>query len=157
MKKHLLLVAIVALLGFSFSQWNAPTVGVAAPVTIDDSGVEPVDVNMHDFMEGVFQGPYRRLKESMAKEPVDNAAWKQLRGDALILAEGGNLLLARLPEDGAEDWKRYSIESREAGEKIVLAAKQKNYSEAREAYIKMLDHCNSCHKQFEKGRHILTP
>ena len=130
---------------------------MAAPVAIDDAGVEPVDVNMHDFMEGVFQGPYRRLKESIAKEPVDNAGWKQLRGDALILAEGGNLLLARVPEEGAADWKRYSIESREAGEKIVLAAKQKNYSEAREAYIKMLDHCNSCHKQFEKGRHILTP
>lgn len=29
---------------------------------------KPVDVNMHDFMEGVFQAPYRRLKVAMAME-----------------------------------------------------------------------------------------
>jgi hypothetical protein len=50
----------------------------------------PVETNMHDFMEGVFQAPYRRLKAAMAAEPKDAPAWKAIRSDALILAEGEN-------------------------------------------------------------------
>ncbi|MFM8328044.1 MAG: hypothetical protein ACKN9U_24550, partial [Pirellulaceae bacterium] len=63
-----------------------------------DAAIKPVDVNMHDFMEGMFQAPYRRLKTAMEKEPMEPPAWKSLRSDALILAEGCNLLLTRLPE-----------------------------------------------------------
>src|SRR5436190_23732152 len=63
---------------------------------------KPVPVNMHDFMEGVFQAPYKRLKTAMTAEPKDNAGWKAVRSDALILAEGGNLLLVRLPEKDAD-------------------------------------------------------
>ncbi len=68
-----------------------PTVGA-------DEEIKPVDVNMHDFMEGMFQAPYRRLKVAMEKEPSDAQGWKALRSDALILTEGSNLLLIRKPE-----------------------------------------------------------
>lgn len=119
--------------------------------------VKPIDVNMHDFMEGVFQAPYKRLKTSMASEPADNAAWKALRSDALILAEGGNLLLSRLPEENKADWVKHSELSRDMGGELVAAAKKKDFAAAKIAYEKMLVHCNDCHKQFEKGRHILTP
>ncbi|MBY0456674.1 MAG: hypothetical protein K2V38_05000, partial [Gemmataceae bacterium] len=39
----------------------------------DKPAVKPVPVNMHDFMEGVFQSPYKRLKTAMAAEPKDAA------------------------------------------------------------------------------------
>lgn len=38
----------------------------------------------------------------MASEPTNNAGWKTIKSDALILAEGGNLLLSRSPEDKDE-------------------------------------------------------
>ena len=117
----------------------------------------PVDVNMHDFMEGVFQAPYRRLKTAMAAEPKDAAAWKAVRSDALILAEGGNLLLLRKPAKDAEEWVKYSAASRDAGAELVKAAKAKDYPAAKKAYESMLTHCNACHKKFEDGKHILTP
>jgi mono/diheme cytochrome c family protein len=116
-----------------------------------------VDVSMHDFMEGVFQSPYRRLKQSMAAAPADNAAWKALRSDALILAEGGNLLLLRKPEKDIEAWDKYSVDSRDAGAELVKAAKQKDFAAAKTAYEKMLVHCNGCHTQFDKGKNQLQP
>ena len=118
---------------------------------------KPVDVNMHDFMEGVFQAPYRRLKVAMAMEPKDNAAWKGLRSDALILAEGGNLMLFRKPEKEIEAWVKYSVDSRDAGAELVLAAKKKDFATATDAYKRMLGHCNACHKQFNEGKNQLAP
>lgn len=140
---------------FSESDQHEPAVSAVNDETAGK--VKPIDVNMHDFMEGVFQAPYRRLKPAMAQEPADNAAWKAIRSDALILAEGGNLLLARLPEKDVADWIKHSELSRDAGAMFVAAAKKKDFAGARKAYETMLTHCNDCHKQFEKGRHILEP
>ncbi len=112
---------------------------------------------MHDFMEGMFQAPYRRLKTAMAAEPKDAASWKAVRSDALILAEGGNLLLMRLPEKGADLWTKHSTDSRDAGSDMVKAAKAKDFANTKKAFEAMLGHCNACHKKFEDGKHILTP
>lgn len=133
-----------------------PQIQATEPVAADDQ-LKPVDVNMHDLMEGMFQLPYRRLKAAMEKEPTDPPAWKALRSDALILAEGSNLLLIRKPENDAADWIKYSVASRDAGAEIVKAAKKQDFAASKEAYVRMLDHCNACHKQFEKGKHILKP
>ncbi|MBX7104304.1 MAG: cytochrome c [Gemmataceae bacterium] len=121
------------------------------------SQAKPVPVNMHDFMEGMFQSPYKRLKAAMAAEPKDNAGWKAIRSDALILAEGGNLLLMRLPDSNVDQWTKYSVDSRDAGAALVKAGKAKDFAKAKEAYHAMLNHCNACHKQFEEGKHILKP
>jgi hypothetical protein len=119
--------------------------------------MKPLDVNMHDFMEGMFQVPYRRLKVAMEKEPADPSGWKALRSDALILAEACNLLLIRKPEKDVPDWIMYSVASRDAGADVIRGAKLKDFAASKEAYIRMLDHCNACHKQFENGKHILKP
>jgi cytochrome c553 len=117
----------------------------------------PTDASMHDFMEAVFQGPYRRLKVAIATEPKDNAGWKVIRSEALILAEGGNLLLMRKPEKDADKWTEYSIASRDAGAEVFKAAKKKDHAEAKKAYEKMLTACNACHKQFDNGKNQLMP
>ncbi|MFO0939696.1 MAG: hypothetical protein U0930_02900 [Pirellulales bacterium] len=136
---------------------SQPQISASEPIAVADGEMKPVDVNMHDFMEGMFQVPYRRLKTAMEKEPTDPPGWKALRSDALILAEACNLLLIRKPEKDVPDWLKYSIASRDAGADIVKAAKQKDFAASKEAYIRMLDHCNACHKQFENGKHIMKP
>jgi len=156
MKQILFAASLLGLLSMSYAFFpSQPT--QARSVSLADPQMKPLDVNMHDFMEGLFQAPYRRLKVSMAKEPGDNAGWKQLRSDTLILAEGCNLLLTRLPEKDGEDWVTHSVASRDAGAEVYSAAKQKDYAKSRSAYEKMLTHCNACHKQFENGKHILEP
>lgn len=149
----LTLCTSLAVAGLSFLLQTS----AAEPTEAAVDEIRPLDVNMHDFMEGVFQSPYRRLKVAMEKEPADAQGWKALRSDALILAEGSNLLLVRKPEKDVADWLKYSNASRDAGAEIIKAAKQKDFAVSKEAYAQMLEHCNACHKQFEKGRHILQP
>ncbi len=122
-----------------------------------DPKMVPVDTNMHDFMEGMFQAPYRRLKESIANEPKDNNGWKAIRSDVLILAEGSNLLVLRKQEKDQTKWDECSVASKQAGEMAFKAAKKKNYADTRKAYETMLVHCNDCHKTFAEGKHQLAP
>lgn len=118
---------------------------------------QPVDDSMHHFMEYVFEPNYKRLKVGMADEPADKAAWKAIKGDALTLAEGANLLLFRAPEEGAEQWRQLSVAVRQHGGELYQAARQSDYTTARKAYLTMLNNCNQCHKQFADGEHQLTP
>jgi hypothetical protein len=117
----------------------------------------PVETNMHDFMEGVFQGPYRRLKPAIAAEPADRQGWKTIRSESLILAEGGNLLLFRKPEKDVEKWAQFSVAVRDSGAQLYSAAKQKDFASSRKAYESMLTHCNACHKHFDDGKNQLAP
>ena len=112
---------------------------------------------MHDFMEGVFQGPYKRLKTAMAAEPKDNAGWKVIRSEALILAEGGNLLHARKPEKDVDQWIKFSTGTRDTGADLFKAAKAKDYTAAKKAYEAMIGQCNACHKLFDEGNNQLAP
>lgn len=121
----------------------------AAPAAVED--------DMHEFMEYVFQPPYKRLRAGLAKQPADRAAWKQVKSDSLILAESANLLLSRAPDKDGEDWLQHSVTVRKAGGGLYRAAKKGDYTATRAAFASMLQKCNSCHKQFEDGKHILKP
>jgi len=116
-----------------------------------------VEESMHEFMEYVFQPTYRRLKGAMAEEPSDKKGWKAIKSDSLILAESCNLLFARLPEESAEDWARHSAMSRDEGDALYQAARKKDFDGATKAWKGMLNNCNACHRQFEDGKHILSP
>lgn len=126
----------------------APDLTLEEPVALD---------NMHHLMEYVFEPSYKRLKESLASEPTDRAAWKDVKGDSLTLAEATNLLFHRLPEDDAAEWLRLAVATREAGNDLYQAARKSDYSAARGAYQGMLKRCNTCHDQFADGEHQLEP
>jgi hypothetical protein len=121
------------------------------------SGPVALDTSMHDFMEAMFQGAYRRLKTAMAKEPTSNQGWKAIRTETLTLAEGSNLTLLRKPEKDVEKWNEYCVASRDAGAAMFKAAKQKDFAATRKAYESMLTQCNACHKKFDKGKNQLEP
>jgi hypothetical protein len=127
----------------------------AAPA--DKSGLEPVEPDMHEFMEYVFQPTFNRLKPAMAAAPADNKGWKTIKADSLILAEAGNLLLIRQPQEKSADWARHSEQVRDAGGQLYKAAKAKDYPAARRHYEAMVENCNACHRQFADGEHILAP
>lgn len=136
--------------------WSATT-SVAADKSHGSSDEEPVEPDMHEFMEYVFQPTYKRLKPVMAQSPEDNAGWKSIKSDALILAEGGNLLLIRQPEDDAADWVKHSVQVRDFGGQLYRAAKAKDFTAAWKQYEKMIENCNACHQQFAGGEHMLKP
>lgn len=117
---------------------------------------QPVEPNMHEFMEYVFEPPYKRLRAAMASAP-DNAGWKAIKSDSLILAEAGNLLLLRHPEENEASWREHSAAVRDLGKQFYTASRKKNYEAAKKSYTVLLQKCNSCHDKFAGGEHQLKP
>jgi len=133
------------------------SVSVAAPPAGEKDAAEPVEPDMHEFMEYVFQPTFKRLKPAMASAPENNAGWKTIKAESLVLAEAGNLLLIRQPKDDAADWVKHSAQVRDFGGQLYRAAKAKDYTNARKHYESMVQNCNACHHQFAGGEHILAP
>ena len=121
-----------------------------------DNDIQPVDDEMHHFMEYIFEPNYKRLKAALATEPADKQVWKGIKGDALTLAECANLLAMRVPEDGYM-WKDISLRVRGQGSQLYQAARKSDYASARKAYTSMLQQCNACHKKFADGNYLLKP
>lgn len=145
MKSRLTLLSCAAALLFC----SLGQLGAAEP--------KPVESDMHEFMEYVYQPTYKRLKAAMASEPTQNSAWKEIKSTSLILAESGNLLLSRAPEKAADEWNEYSIATRDLGGDLYRAAKKKDYAAAMTSYKAMLQKCNACHTTYAHGEHQLSP
>ena len=158
---HWLGIGVFAVLVMGLLNANLATsfskVARADADSVVKNATQPVEDDMHEFMEYVFQPTYNRLKTAMAKEPTDNNTWKAIKSDALILAEGGNLLLMRKPDRHADVWDEHSVVVRKLGGKLYQAAKKKDYRAARGSYTSMLMKCNSCHRAFADGEHQLEP
>jgi hypothetical protein len=123
------------------------------------TAAKPVEPSMHEFMEYVFEEPYKRLKTNMAAEPANKGAWKGIKSDGLILAEAGNLLILRDSDagDDAADWRRLSAAVRDAGGNFYQAARKRDYAAAKASYATLLQKCNACHDAFADGEHQLAP
>src|SRR4051812_23033871 len=52
------------------------------------------------IMEGIHQANYRGLDRLLQNKPADEDTWRFVRGQALLIAEGGNLLMLRPPRTG---------------------------------------------------------
>jgi hypothetical protein len=151
-------VAAAAAVGWcSVAGFDRPDAGRIAAEPTAGPKPAPVEESMHEFMEYVFEPAYKRLKVAMAAAPADNAGWKAIKGDSLPLAEAGNLLLTRLPDDDAAAWAGHSVKVRDFGGQLYGAAKKKDFPAARKAYESMIQNCNACHEQFAGGSHILKP
>ena len=148
-------VAATLFIPSSAQEVQASSASSFRPLPEDEAVI--VEDSMHEFMEYVFQPTYRRLKKTMAEEPTANSGWKALKSDSLILAESSNLLFARTPDENGADWNKHAAASRRDGAELYKAARKKDFTEATAAYKRMLESCNACHRQFENGKHILTP
>ena len=146
--------------GVLVTLWVVPTVyrrDVQADEGAETHKLAPVDRSMHEFMEYYFQPTYQRLKPAMASAPTDNARWRAIKSDALILGEGGNLLQLRTPPRDPAKWNTLSVAVRDTAAQLYKAARKKDFEASRKSYELMLESCNACHKQFAGGKHILAP
>lgn len=168
MKQRIIGVFVLLVTGFATLQMDSRATAQATSfnaiptaISLDekpaDNGPVIVEDSMHEFMEYVFQPTYKRLKITMAAAPKNNTGWKAMKSDALILTESCNLLFPRTPDEDGADWKKHSVASRTNGAELYEAARAKDFDKATGAYKAMLESCNACHRQFEDGKHILTP
>lgn len=138
---------------------SAASAASAAADDKDSGQPAAVEGDMHEFMEYVFEPPYKRLKAGLAAAPeaADRNAWKGLKSDALILAEAANLLLHRPPEERAADWHKNALAVRQQGGELYQAAKKRDADLTRKHFAAMLKKCNHCHDDFADGEHQLAP
>ncbi len=122
---------------------SIPNPGRASP------RLEPV-AETRLLMEGVADSNLRGLSKLLRNRPPDAEAWAFARGQALLIAETGNLLLMRPPRTAVsqEAWLTHAAELREAGANLARAAAAKDYSKARGNLATVANACNRCHQSF---------
>jgi cytochrome c556 len=105
------------------------------------------------LMEGLADPNTRALGKLLAAKPKDAEAWNFARGQALLLAEAGNLLLMRPPRTraGEEAWQTHAADLRESAAGLARAAAAKDYLQARTALAGVANACNRCHQTFRVG------
>jgi len=102
------------------------------------------------LMEGLAASNMRGLGKLLREKPADAEAWGFARGQALLLAETGNLLLMRPPRTaaGQDAWLTHSADLREAAGNVARAAAAKDYAKSRTALASVANACNRCHQVF---------
>src|SRR5262245_40213765 len=75
------------------------------------------------LMEGLALSNFRGLERLLKDKPPDVETWTFARGQALLIAEAGNLLMLRPPKtDGQDAWLERSAELREAATALARSA-----------------------------------
>jgi hypothetical protein len=107
------------------------------------------------LMVGINQPNFQALEALLRQKPTDPEAWKFARGQALLIAESGNLLLLRPPHnEGRDAWLDRAVALRVAATSVARAASAKDYEGARGAVVELANVCNQCHQTFRVTHRI---
>ena len=140
-------------LGLALAPIATSVDAASAPVAAADDQQEPVEPDMHEFMEYVFEPTFKDLKAVMESESKDNSDWKTVKSGSLILAESANLILLRGQKD-EDDWVNHAVSARKAGADLYQAAKKKDDAAASKSFEAMVKNCNDCHTQYAGEKQI---
>jgi hypothetical protein len=148
------LICAVAILATCMLLPAAQTQPKAAPAKAKHT-LEPV-AETKLLMEGLVNPNVRALGKLLREKPADAEAWGYARGQALLIAEAGNLLLIRPPKtpEGEEPWMKAAGELRDAGSALARAAAAKDYTKSRTALAAVANTCNRCHQTFKVAARI---
>ena len=102
------------------------------------------------LMEGLAQPNYRALEKHLeGKGPLDGDTWMFARGQALLIAESGNLLLLRPPRNAGRDtWMRRAMDMRQSAGNLARRLANRDLARSRTALLDLANKCNSCHQTF---------
>lgn len=102
------------------------------------------------IMEGLLQANLRGLERHLRGVPNDQETWTFIRGQALLIAESGNLLLMRPPKNAGQDaWMDFAIELRSRAANLGRLAATRNVDGCRKAVMEIAWTCNRCHQTFQ--------
>jgi hypothetical protein len=147
------------------------TVAVAlAPVLLSFAGAAPADkpaprvapkfaviAETSLLMDGLNQANYRGLEKLLKQKPDDADKWTFVRGQALLIAETGNLLLLRPPRSGGADaWNQDAMDLRTAAATLARRAGERDFEGSVEGLRKVASVCNRCHETFRVATHVGT-
>jgi hypothetical protein len=101
------------------------------------------------LMEGLLQANVRGLEKNLRQPPTDQETWTFMRGQALLIAETGNLLMLRPPKtEGQDAWLASAAELREKATALARSASTRDADRAKRGLIDLAGTCNHCHQSF---------
>ncbi len=101
------------------------------------------------LMLGINLPNFNGLNRRLAQQPQGDESWNIIRGQALLIAENGNLLMLRPPRDGKEEiWLDRAADLRSVATRLARGASERDYARSRDDLVKLADTCNRCHKTF---------
>lgn len=108
------------------------------------------------LMQGLAQSNYRALEKHLDdKGPPDADTWTFARGQALLIAETGNLLLLRPPRnEGRDTWMRQAMDMRQKAGDLSRQLGNRDLAGSRAALVELRNKCNSCHRTFRVPKRI---
>jgi hypothetical protein len=108
------------------------------------------------LMEGLANANFRGLERLLKQKPGDAETWAFLRGQALLIAETGNLLLIRPPRNpGQSPWLELATDLRSQAVLLAQAAARENYDVCKARMTNLANACNRCHDSFKIAVHIV--
>jgi hypothetical protein len=118
-----------------------------APTTFQPVG------NMSQLMIDIIYPTSDALFYVDRDPPKNEHEWSLLRGQALILAESGNLIMMAGRARDQENWIKYSKIMIDLGKTAFKAAQAKDLDGIRALNDPLNDVCVNCHLQYRPGYH----
>jgi hypothetical protein len=101
------------------------------------------------LMEGLAAANFKGLDRLLREKPADVETWAFVRGQALLIAETGNLLLVRPPKNEGQDaWMDRASELREAATALARSAAARDHDKSQRGLVHLANVCNRCHQNF---------
>lgn len=101
------------------------------------------------LMDALNTANFKGLDRLLRDRPADAEAWTFARGQALLIAETGNLLMLRPPKNEGQDaWLERCAELREAATSLARSAAARDFDKSQRGLIAVAGVCNRCHLTF---------
>ncbi|CAN5331220.1 hypothetical protein BH11PLA2_BH11PLA2_01610 [soil metagenome] len=151
------LLGVVLLAGFCLVTTHAQLPSPKANAAKTEPKLEAV-AETKLLMNGLIEANFNGLTKTLKDKPAEAEAWQFARGQALLIAEGGNLLMLRAPKTkpAQENWLAKSQALRDAGVKLADAATKRDYLAARTAMAGLANSCNRCHEA-QQVKKVIEP
>lgn len=101
------------------------------------------------LMQGLASANFKGLERILSDPPKDERAWGFARGQALLIAETGNLLMLRPPRNqGESSWFERATDLRTRANQLAKTLSLKDYNSSRAEFVNLANSCNRCHQAF---------
>ncbi len=108
------------------------------------------------LMQGINLPNFQGIEKLLKEKPQEPEAWKFLRGQALLIAENGNLLMLRPPHNAGEAvWLERAAALRTNATKLANVIAERDYIRSRAGLIDLASACNDCHTSFRVAARVL--
>lgn len=103
------------------------------------------------IMEGLVHPNFKGLEKHLRQKPNDDQAWVFARGQAILLAETGNLMMLRPPKSAQAQqvWFDMATEFRTQSRALAALIATKDYDRSKSGLTALSTHCNRCHQTFK--------